>query len=193
MTREARFFARSASDRTDDWPFWFVADREHGGQNVTADLYRRHVSPAHPGGVFLPRDRAEELASIANCYPPSDDPTPSAAPDPAPAPDTFEAPDLDALERAFQALRAGAFAVASDLHNRLMDLGLTERQAASVTAHILLDVAYTSAAAGAIVEGVEPRPERFIQSARDAIARCDIAAIRAAFAAETKGEGAANG
>lgn len=38
MTPQARFYARSASDKTDDWPAWFVADRQRNGRNVTADL-----------------------------------------------------------------------------------------------------------------------------------------------------------
>jgi len=33
-----RYYARSASDNTDDWPFWFIADREQGGLNVMVDL-----------------------------------------------------------------------------------------------------------------------------------------------------------
>lgn len=33
-----RFYARSASDKTDDWPFWFVADEKHGGLNVTGEV-----------------------------------------------------------------------------------------------------------------------------------------------------------
>lgn len=33
-----RYFARSASDKTDDWPFWYVADDERAGANVTKQL-----------------------------------------------------------------------------------------------------------------------------------------------------------
>lgn len=36
MPVRAPFVARSASDKTDDWPFWLVADRN--GMNVTAQL-----------------------------------------------------------------------------------------------------------------------------------------------------------
>lgn len=32
------YFARSASDRSDDWPYWFVADRDKCDLNVTAEL-----------------------------------------------------------------------------------------------------------------------------------------------------------
>jgi hypothetical protein len=33
-----RYLARSASDRTDDWPSWFVADRSRSNLNVTVRL-----------------------------------------------------------------------------------------------------------------------------------------------------------
>lgn len=59
---EARYYARSGSDRTDDWPFWFVADREQGGLNVTVRVF-----PAMRGcWPFLPRSVAEEVAKYAN-------------------------------------------------------------------------------------------------------------------------------
>ena len=45
----ARYYARSASDNTDDWPFWFVADDPGGGINVTAEL------AGTPGKVFAMR------------------------------------------------------------------------------------------------------------------------------------------
>lgn len=59
-----RFFARSASDKTDDWDFWFVADRTKGGLNVTAELLRACVNPAHVGGTLLTRDHAVKLADL---------------------------------------------------------------------------------------------------------------------------------
>jgi len=34
----SRLVARSASARTDDWPFWYVADTARGGLNVTLNL-----------------------------------------------------------------------------------------------------------------------------------------------------------
>lgn len=59
---EPRFFARSASDRTDDWPHWYVADRAAAELNVTVQLL-----PALRGSMpFLPRQAAEELARLAN-------------------------------------------------------------------------------------------------------------------------------
>lgn len=63
---DPRHFPRSASDRTDDWPFWFVADRQAGGLNVTADLIRKHVNQDHVGGVFGSREQIEMLADVAN-------------------------------------------------------------------------------------------------------------------------------
>jgi hypothetical protein len=61
-----RYFARSASDKTDDWPWWFVADRQKGDLNVTAELLRMHVDQGHRGGVFLRHAAAVELAGMAN-------------------------------------------------------------------------------------------------------------------------------
>jgi hypothetical protein len=61
-----RYYARSASDHIEDWPFWFVADAHRGGLNVTAKLIRRHVNPDHIGGVFCSRNDAEYLAFLAN-------------------------------------------------------------------------------------------------------------------------------
>lgn len=61
-----RYFARSASDKTDDWPFWFVADRNRGDINVTADLIRAIIDPSHQGRVFALREDAKILANMAN-------------------------------------------------------------------------------------------------------------------------------
>lgn len=61
-----RYYARSASENTDDWPFWFVADDERGGLNVTAEMIREHINPNHGGGVFLPDWEAVKLAMRAN-------------------------------------------------------------------------------------------------------------------------------
>ncbi len=57
-----RYFARSASDRTDDWPLWFVADRHQSDLNVTVRLV-----PSFRGYMpFLPREAAELVADRAN-------------------------------------------------------------------------------------------------------------------------------
>ena len=62
----SRFYARSASDKTDDWPLWFVADERKGGLNVTAPLIRQHLDPDHRGGIFLSDWEAVKLAGRAN-------------------------------------------------------------------------------------------------------------------------------
>lgn len=54
------FVARSASDNTDEWPHWFVADRN--GVNVV-----EYLEPELGGYLpFVPRIEAERLASVAN-------------------------------------------------------------------------------------------------------------------------------
>jgi hypothetical protein len=64
-----RYFARSASDQTDDWPYWFVADRSRGNLNVTVKLM-----PELSGYLpLLPRDMAEELARAINDTPSGSD------------------------------------------------------------------------------------------------------------------------
>lgn len=55
---DPRFYIRSASDRTDDWPFWFVADSYAGGLNVTQELRRLR-------GDGLPDTRGLGLLSAA--------------------------------------------------------------------------------------------------------------------------------
>lgn len=66
LTAGTRYYARSASDKTDDWPFWFVADARRGGLNVTAELIRKHLSPDHRGGVLMLKHHALDLAQLAN-------------------------------------------------------------------------------------------------------------------------------
>ena len=61
-----RYCARSASDNTDDWPYWFVADGNRGGLNVTAELIRKHMNPNHKGGVLLSDWDAVKLAVRSN-------------------------------------------------------------------------------------------------------------------------------
>ncbi len=54
------FYARSAADRTDDWPFWLVSDES--GLNVTVSL----VPQLRGRMPFLPQEVAERVASRAN-------------------------------------------------------------------------------------------------------------------------------
>jgi hypothetical protein len=62
----ARYYARTASDRTDHWPIWFVADTQQGGLNVTAVLVRQHLNMNPAGLTLCRRAYAERLAILAN-------------------------------------------------------------------------------------------------------------------------------
>ena len=62
----SRYYARSASDKTDNWPAWYVADSARGGLNVTGNLIRKHINPLHRGGVFLSGWDAVKLAIKSN-------------------------------------------------------------------------------------------------------------------------------
>lgn len=53
----APFTARPASDKSSDWPFWYVTD--DGRRNVLR-------FPGKPGAVFTSRDIAEKIAAAAN-------------------------------------------------------------------------------------------------------------------------------
>ncbi len=57
----SRLVARSASARTDDWPFWYVADTARGGLNVTLNLM-----PGWGGLPFVTREAAEGLVDRAD-------------------------------------------------------------------------------------------------------------------------------
>lgn len=65
-----RYYASSASDRTDDWPFWFVADRNVGGINRTAELMDALGWQRRPGAVLTDRATAEVLAVDAKALEP---------------------------------------------------------------------------------------------------------------------------
>ncbi len=47
----SRYYARSASDKTDDWPFWYVADIERGHLNVTSTLLRERDGTSGTSGT----------------------------------------------------------------------------------------------------------------------------------------------
>lgn len=62
-----RYFARSASDKTDDWSIWFIADRDWGGLNVTSTVWDRLLPGTRtPGVVFLDKEGAISMAAMAN-------------------------------------------------------------------------------------------------------------------------------
>lgn len=63
-TTVAKYTARSASDKTDDWPFWFVQNQY--GLNVTAELVRKHIDPNQQGATLTTRAFAQHIAQIAN-------------------------------------------------------------------------------------------------------------------------------
>ncbi len=58
-----KYEARSASDKTDDWPFWMVWN---GSVNVTGKVARKLGYLVPEGAVFVSRIGAERLAKEAN-------------------------------------------------------------------------------------------------------------------------------
>jgi len=64
-----RYYARSASDKTDDWPFWFVFDSQQGGLNVTNKLLKEFCEAfyeANKGCALLSKKDAAWLADKGN-------------------------------------------------------------------------------------------------------------------------------
>lgn len=62
----APFSARSASDRTDDWTFWYVR-RQGSNLNLTVEAAEIAGWPSGRGSMpFVPRKVAEALAQAAN-------------------------------------------------------------------------------------------------------------------------------
>lgn len=61
-----RYYARSASDRTDDWPFWFVADRKRGGLNVTSEVADLVGVKRGAGQVLVNKESALNIAARSN-------------------------------------------------------------------------------------------------------------------------------
>ena len=59
---EARYVARSASNHTDAWAYWYVADSSNGNLNVIVGLLPQ-MSGYMP---FLSRRGAERVAASAN-------------------------------------------------------------------------------------------------------------------------------
>lgn len=60
------YYARSASDNADDWPFWFVADAKRGGLNVTATVMDEIGITRNPGQTLLGPWEAVKVAMAAN-------------------------------------------------------------------------------------------------------------------------------
>lgn len=66
MTHRATFRARSASDRTDDWPYWYVTDDNPHDSNKTADCFEALTGRRQVCLPFLSRLAAEKLATLMN-------------------------------------------------------------------------------------------------------------------------------
>lgn len=65
MRLPERVIARSASDKTDDWPFWYCAETR-ASVNITSAIARELGHPWRPGAVFARREYAEALAGQWN-------------------------------------------------------------------------------------------------------------------------------
>lgn len=63
------FFARSASDKTEEWPFWFVARRSNPSRNIFAELCDALGLARGRGQVLENREDALRLAALANAAP----------------------------------------------------------------------------------------------------------------------------
>lgn len=61
-----RYFARSASDRFEDWPCWYVADATRFGLNVVPEEFQRRTGRRPTGLPFMPRQMAEAWAAEMN-------------------------------------------------------------------------------------------------------------------------------
>lgn len=64
--RRPAWRARSASDKTDDWPLWYVTDDMPADRNKTVDAVESATGMRPTGLPFLRREDAEHLAAIMN-------------------------------------------------------------------------------------------------------------------------------
>lgn len=62
----SRYAATSASSKTDDWPFWYIADTEKGGLNVLPAIYRKTTGIAMGSLPFTSKQHAKILEEEAN-------------------------------------------------------------------------------------------------------------------------------
>lgn len=99
----------------------------------------------------------------------------------APETDTTITPDFDCPEgfdpAKLKRIRSFFGHAADPVIAELEAAGFTYRQACSVLAHVLLDVAWIAASTGAISEGQSPNPARFIDAARATTARLTPEAV----------------
>ena len=92
----------------------------------------------------------------------------------------FQAPEgFD--ESAITHFQNMALEFAATIAGDLQDAGFTTRQGASMAAHIMLDAAWVVATCGALAEGFESKPERFMEAAKRAVERLDMEATKAKF------------
>lgn len=94
--------------------------------------------------------------------------------------ETFDFPasfDMDA----FQRIRSAIIELSSDAVSQHVEMGFSDAQAGSVVAHLFLDAAWACAVTGRFIEGTEPDPEKFIEAARLAVGRLDLAEAKAQF------------
>ena len=61
--------ARSASDRSDDWPFWYITDDQPADRNKLLDAIEALTGHRPIAMPFVPRAMAEQLASAMNAAP----------------------------------------------------------------------------------------------------------------------------
>jgi hypothetical protein len=87
--------------------------------------------------------------------------------------DTFDAPEGFDPSR-WKEYREIARESALHLIEQIASDGFTERQAGSITAHVMLEVAWVAAACGALSEGQQASPERFLASAQAAMDRVTL-------------------
>lgn len=57
------YVAKSASDKTDDWPLWYV---EHNGKNIIPELYHQVHGYEIPAPCFLTKENSIFLANKLN-------------------------------------------------------------------------------------------------------------------------------
>ncbi|WP_143595141.1 hypothetical protein [Thioclava sp. DLFJ4-1] len=59
--------ARSASEKTDDWPFWYVTDDKPNDYNKTAEAFELATGERFPPVLpFVSKDGAEAIAHALN-------------------------------------------------------------------------------------------------------------------------------
>lgn len=63
---ERKWRARSASDRTDDWPFWYVTDDMPQDRNKTLEAIEIATGRKVTGMPLVSRTGAEALATVLN-------------------------------------------------------------------------------------------------------------------------------